>query len=205
MIPSFSAACCALALGAFGLAGSPSLAAAQTGVNAPAGAALKPYRKILESMGYVTHLSPTGGHFYIEVHGYYDYTIDFAQSEDKTYLWVYTLVYEYTAAQMAQVNMQKLLEENDSIPEFFSLHPEDGDKTELFMQIALPGASVNAKSIRQVIDSIDKNLDADDATWNPDRWKKAPAAGGDTPAPHPAPQSSPAPGSGGADAKQVPI
>lgn len=205
MIPSFSTACCALALGAFGFAGSPSLAAAQTGVHAPPGAALKPYRKILESMGYETHLSPTGGHFYIDIHGNYDYTIDFAQSEDKTYLWVYTLVYEYTAAQLAQLDMQKLLEENDSIPEFFSLHPEDGDKTELFMQIALPATSVNAKSIRQVIDSIDRNLDADDATWNPDLWKKTPASGGDAPAPHPAPQSSPAPGSGGTDAKQVPI
>lgn len=208
MMPSLTAVCRALAVAAVALGGAPDLAAAQTANRPPpAGAPLKPYRKMLETMGYATHLSPAGGHFYIAIHGTYNYTIDFALSDDRSYLWVYSLVYEYSAAQLAQVNMQKLLEENDSVPEFFSLHPEDGGKTELFLQIALPLASVSPKVIRQVIDSIDRNLDADDSTWNPDLWPKAPAGDGDAPAsvPTPAPKSSPAPAPGGTDGKQVPI
>lgn len=161
--------------------------------------ALKPYRRLLEGMGYPTQSSPSGQHFYIVIHSTYDYTIDFSFSGDHTYMWVYTLVYSYSDTELARLPTAKLLADNDEAPEFFSLH-KDNDKTDLFLQMAMPIASVNAKSIRRVIDSIDRNLNADQADWNPNLWKQpAPSGDSDTTPPKAAPTPD------DSHSKQVPI
>ncbi|GAB0118835.1 hypothetical protein [Acidisoma sp. 7E03] len=162
--------------------------------------ALKPYRRLLEGMGYPTQSSPSGQHFYIVIHSTYDYTIDFSFSGDHTYMWVYTLVYSYADEELARLPMAKLLADNDEAPEFFSLHKDD-DKTDLFLQIAMPIASVNAKSVRRVIDSIDRNLNDDQADWNPNLWKQAAPDGGSDVLP--TPKAAPAPDD--SHSKQVPI
>jgi len=187
----------ALAVSALGSA----MASAQTPApHSKEALALKPYRRLLEGMGYATQFSPSGGHFYIVIHATNDYTIDFSLSTDHTYMWVYTLVYSYTDEELARLPMAKLLADNNEAPEFFSLQ-RNNDKTDLFLQIAMPIAGVNAKSVRRVIDSIDRNLNDDQADWNPGLWKPAvPDGGNDT---TPPPEAAPPPDD--SHSNQVPI
>lgn len=199
-MPSLPRLACAVLLASALSGGGGALAATQTPAHSKDEIALKPYRKLLEGMGYPTQSSPSGEHFYIVIHSNFDYTIDFSFSGDRTYLWVYTLVYSYSDAELARLPTQKLLADNDSAPEFFSLHKDD-DKTDLFLQIAMPIASVNAKSIRRVIDSIDRNLNDDQADWNPTSWQQAAPSGGSDTAPPP--KAAPTPDD--SHSKQVPI
>jgi hypothetical protein len=159
-----------IALAAAALALAPMAGAGRARADSAPSPGLTAIRQVVDQMGYTTTLSPTGGHFYIEVKDKYDYTVDFSLTGDGTYIWIYTQIQSYTAPQLQRLPMRALLEANDSSPEFFSLHNDSGTVS-LYLQIAMPVEAVSAKNLRTIIDHIDEDMNDDDASWNPSLWK----------------------------------
>jgi hypothetical protein len=132
---------------------------------------LKSLQSMVDNMGYTTTLSPTAGHFYISSDNKNVVSIDFAMSDDKSYIWIYSQIETYTAEQVAQLPLMKLLEANDNSPEFFSINNDSG-KISLYVQIAFPAQGATPKSLRTIIDHIGSTIDDNAALWDPSQWKK---------------------------------
>jgi hypothetical protein len=132
---------------------------------------LKGLQSMVDNMGYTTTLSPTAGHFYISSDNKNVVSIDFALSDDKSYIWIYSQIETYTPEQVAQIPLMKLLEANDNSPEFFSINNDSG-KISLYVQIAFPAQGATPKTLRTIIDHIGSTIDDNAALWDPAQWKK---------------------------------
>jgi hypothetical protein len=132
---------------------------------------LKSLQSMVDNMGYTTTLSPTAGHFYISSNNKNVVSIDFAMSDDKSYIWIYSQIETYTPEQVAQLPLMKLLEANDNSPEFFSINNDSG-KISLYVQIAFPAQGATPKTLRTIIDHIGSTIDDNAALWDPAQWKK---------------------------------
>ena len=133
-------------------------------------AQLKALAAKVTEMGSTPKFSPSGGHFYIDGNDKHEDTIDFALSTDNSYVWVYSQLTVYTDAQMQQLSAIKLLQANDSNPEYFSIN-SDGGKNYLYLQTGFPVEAVSAHTLRDAIDRITSMSDDNAPVWDPKGWK----------------------------------
>jgi hypothetical protein len=159
-----------LASVAMPLAGATAFSSGAIAADTAPSAELKALAATITTMGYTVKYSPSGQHFYIQGNDKNSDTIDFALSTNKSYVWVYSNLATYTAAQMEHLPMLKLLQANDSNEEFFSMS-SDGGTNDLYLQIGFPAVAVSPPVLRTIIDNLTSTANNNAALWDATLWK----------------------------------
>lgn len=134
-------------------------------------AALSKLQSMVDNLGYATALDSDKQAFAIQWHGDYDYRLHFDLSKDGTLAYAYVNIDTYKPADLAKLDVPKLLEASDVGDFYFSM--ESGtDGESLYANAIIPLAGLTPESLRSTLDSINDKLSSSSQIWDTSLWKK---------------------------------
>lgn len=147
------------------------VATAQNAAPQPEPDALVKLQAMVTNLGYTTTLSSDKQHFYFDRQAAkYNYRIDLTISGNNDLIYVYNYIDTFSAAQLAKVPYQKIMEFQNSGNFFFSMDNtssgEDFYANEVFGVAALDPAKLRIR-----LDGFANSLDQSDTLWNTKLWK----------------------------------
>ena len=132
---------------------------------------LSKLQAMVNNLGYTTELSSDKQSFAIQWNGDYDYRVHFDISKDSTLAYAYVNIATYTPADMAKLNLSKLLEVNDIGDFYFSM--ESGTAGEsLYANVVIPLSGLTPQILRSRLDNINDELNSSAQVWDTSLWKK---------------------------------
>ncbi len=139
---------------------------------APATVNIAQLATMLTNMGYVVKPSSDGKGFSVVVTGNYDLTMTFniVASDGSVIAFVY--LQKFVPAQLAKLNMQALLEENDVSLSYFSLN-KSGDDRLLYIQRDLAAPAVSPLTLRVMMTDLQQVTFKMGNIWDASKWTPA--------------------------------
>jgi hypothetical protein len=132
---------------------------------------LSKLQSLVNNLGYTTELASDKQAFAIQWHGDYDYRLHFDLSKDGTLVYAYVNINTYKPADLAKLNLTKLLETNDVGDFYFSMETStDGEA--LYANAIIPVSGLTPQSLRSTLDSINDKLSSSSQVWDTSLWKK---------------------------------
>ncbi|MBB5372067.1 hypothetical protein [Acidocella aromatica] len=132
---------------------------------------LSKLQTMVGNLGYTTSLDSDKQAFAIEWHGDYDYRLHFDLSKDGTLAYAYVNVNTYKPADLAKLNLTKLLETSD-IGDFYFSMENSTDGESLYANAIIPLAGLTPQSLRAMLESINDKLSSSSQIWDTSLWKK---------------------------------
>lgn len=133
--------------------------------------ALSKLQSMVDNLGYTTELANDKQAFAIQWHGDYDYRLHFDLSKDGTLAYAYVNVNTYKPADLAKLNVAKLLEASDVGDFYFSME-NSADGESLYANAIIPLQGLTPQSLRDTLESINDKLNSSSQIWDTSQWKK---------------------------------
>ena len=132
---------------------------------------LSKLQAMVNNLGYTTDLASDKQSFAIQCNGDYNYRVHFDLSKDGTLAYAYVNIATYKPADMAKLDLSKLLEVNDIGDFYFSM--ESGTAGEsLYANAVIPLSGLTPQMLRTTLDGLNDKLNSSSKVWDTSRWKK---------------------------------
>jgi hypothetical protein len=151
------------------LSGAPAARADDTAQTEPA--ALSKLQAMVNNLGYNTDLAGDKQSFAIQWQGDYDYRLHFDLSKDGTLAYAYVNINTYKPADMAKLDLTKLLETSD-IGDFYFSMESGADGESLYANAIIPLGGLTPEMLRTTLDTINDRLNSSAQVWDTSLWKK---------------------------------
>ncbi|WP_284945116.1 hypothetical protein [Acidisoma cladoniae] len=130
-------------------------------------------QQMVTNLGYDTTLSPSGKSIQFKLQqGNYVYPTGLQINPSHTLAYAYADLITYDSAQLAKLNLTKLLEENNSADFYFSMEKKpDGKGEELYANAVIPMSGISPQILRNLFQNMTDSLAESAQVWDSSLWK----------------------------------